>query len=208
VDDSLDSPVRLLYQLAQGRLDDDELDLLEAMLRAEGLDTCPPEQRRRAARLAEPQPRATPREVDRIVQLARPVLDSWSAPHLAGVRGQGGLSRQLLLEGPDSEISLHIQPLGLSRLRLIGQVFGPARSAGEAMLRHADGSAIARATGMANAKANDYGPVTVDDLGEFMFAQIQAGNYILQVQLAAQRIDSVVLALRAEPGDGDPELDH
>jgi hypothetical protein len=59
-----------------------------------------------------------------------------------------------------------------------------------------------------SARVVEYGPVAVDDFGEFMFEQLHTGHYILQVQLAAQRIDSVVLALRAEPGDGDPDLDH
>jgi hypothetical protein len=211
MDNSLDAPVRLLYQLAQGQLAEDELDLFEVMLRAEGLDACPPEARRRTARLAQPQTTADPHvggAVERLVGLARPVFDSWSAPQLAGVRDQGGTSRQLLLEAPDAEISLHVQPLGLNHLRVIGQVFGPARSAGEAMLRRAETPAIAGEVVVSSGSVADYGPVAVDDLGEFMFAQIQAGRYILQVQLAAQRIDSIVLALRAEPGDGDPELDH
>jgi hypothetical protein len=211
MDDSDDGPARLLYQLAQGQLAEEELDLLEAMMRAEGLDMCPPELRHRASRLAQPQPRTVPyvgEAVERLVRLVRPVFDSWSAPQLAGVRGHGGSSHQLLLKGPDAEISLHVQPLGINRVRLIGQVFGPARSSGEAVLRRAEGPVVALVVDKASTTVTEYGPVAVDDLGEFMFAQIHAGRYILQVQLATERIDSIVLALRAEPADGDPELEH
>ena len=205
MDDLPEVPVRLLYQLAQGQLAEEELDLLVAMLRAEGLEACPPEARRRAARLAQPHAREA---VERPAQPARPVFDSWSAPRLAGVRGHGGSSRQLLLHGPEAEISLHVQPVGIGHLRLIGQVFGPARSTGEALLLRADAPAICGDADTATAGAIEYGPVAVDDLGEFMFAQIHAGRYILQVQLGALRIDSIALTLGGEPGDGDPELDH
>jgi hypothetical protein len=207
MDDPPGAPVRLLYQLVQGKLTDEELDLLEAMLHAEGLEACPPEVRRRAAQLAQPWPRGMPHPgeaVERSVRLAHLVFDSWGAPKPAGVRSYSGPPRQLLLQGPDAEISLQVQPVGIQQLRLIGQVFGPARSAGEAVLRRAGTPAIAPGADAAIA----YGPVSVDDLGEFMFTQIDAGRYVLQVQLAAHRIDSVDLTLSGEPGDGDPELDH
>ncbi len=207
MDDLPGVPVRLLYQLAQGQLTEEELDLVEAMLRAEGLDACPPEVQRRAAQLAELHLRAR-EALERPVQPARPVFDSWSAPRLAGVRGHGGSSRQLLLHGPEAEISLHVQPVGIGHLRLIGQVFGPARSSGEALLLRANAPAIGGEAGTAIAGAIEYGPVAVDDLGEFMFAQIHAGRYILQVQLGAQRIDSIALALSGDLSEGDPELDH
>lgn len=51
--DQPEPPWGLLLRLLRGETDDDDVDLLEAMLRAEGLDDCPPALVLRAGRLAQ-----------------------------------------------------------------------------------------------------------------------------------------------------------
>lgn len=197
MDNLSEVPASLLHQFAVGRLDDEEIDLLESMLRAEGLEACPPALQRRVQAFATPGRETrvpVPGALERLIRLARPIFDTLNAPPLAGVRGHD-TPRQLLLHADDAEISLHLQPLGISHLRLIGQVFGPARGTGEAVLRRMD------ARGIEDADTPAYGPVAVDDLGEFMFTQIHAGRYVLQLHLNAGRIDSTPLAMGGEPDE-------
>jgi hypothetical protein len=199
--DPSEVPVRLLYRLTQGQLTEEEIDLLEAILRAEGLEDCPPSLQRHALELALPRvdaPLPSREMLDRLVQLARPVFDSWSAPRFAGVRGHGATARQILLYTGEVTISLHLQPVGISHVRLIGLVLGVARRSGVAMLRAATAAADEPA----------YGPVAVDDLGEFMFAEIQAGHYILGLLLSAHSIESTPLVLGGEPEEASNALDR
>jgi hypothetical protein len=198
-------PFRLLHQLAHGEIADDDVDLLQAMLRVEGLPECPPKAQARASRLAQshqhPKPRA--REVvEHATRLAQMVFDSWSPARLAPVRSQSALPRQLLLRALDVEISLHVQPIGINHVTLIGQVLDPIQGTGEARLvRHAGSPDGEPQTVVAHAAEQVYGPVPVDDLGEFLIDDIRPGRYVLSIQLGTWRIESVALELSGGSGD-------
>lgn len=203
---SSEPPLRLLYDLATGQIGEDDLLVLEAMLYAEGLVACPEPERIRAGRLAQPPRHAAAGHgatLERVTQMARVVFDSWDTPRLATVRGASSPPRQLLLRAQDMEISLHSQPIGANGLRLIGQALGPDVSQGEAFLL-ADAPPASDATRADRLLPAEYtyGPVAVDDLGEFLFPRIHTGRYVLSLQIKAERTDSVVLDLRAKPGEG------
>jgi hypothetical protein len=194
MNDQSEPPWSLLFRLPRGETDDDDVDLLEAMLRAEGLDDCPPWLLQRAGRLAQA---ATP--LERAVHLARLVFDSWSTPRLAPLRSSGAMARQLLLRADTAEISLHLQPVPRNRLTIIGQVLGHGGEMGEVTLRPQDRAE----TGGPAAPSPDgaYGPIALDALGEFVVPNLPAGRYVLSVVFPTQHIDSEVLDLGG-PSDG------
>lgn len=207
LDSQAELPFRLLHQLAHGEIAEDDLDLLQAMLRAEGLAACPPEAQARASSLAQAQPRqsskARVREiVEHATHLAQLVFDSWSAPQLAPVRSESALPRQLLLRAQDVEISLNVQSTSINHMTLIGQVLGPGQSTGEARLvRDVMPPVGAPQIVVARRDEQGYGPVPVDDLGEFLIDQIRPGRYVLSIQLDTERIESIALELNGKPGD-------
>jgi hypothetical protein len=197
-------PVRLLHQLATGDVAADDLVLLEAMLRAGGLAECPPWVQQRASRLAQARPQDVPRPADALTpraRLARLVFDSWSTPQPALLRGQSTLPRQLLLRAAELDVSLHVQAAA-GWLSIIGQALeGAGGARGEALLVTAPPPrAEDEPDGAAASAAPAYGPVPLDAYGEFAFPHVALGRYILSLQLGGQRVDSVALALGAEPG--------
>jgi hypothetical protein len=200
--DQSEPPWSLLFRLPRGETDDDDIDLLEAMLRAEGLHDCPPWLLQRAGRLA--QAATAPEQagrglLERAVHLARLVFDSWSTPRLAPLRSSGGMARHLLLRADTAEISLHLQPVPRNRLTIIGQVLGHGGEMGDVTLRPQDRAE----TGGPAAPSPDgaYGPVALDALGEFVVPNLPAGRYVLSVIFPTQHIDSEVLDLGG-PSDG------
>lgn len=210
MDSQAGPPHRLLQELAQGTIADDDLEILQAMLRAEGLAVCPPEARTEASRLAQPRPQlvTSDRAIgEQLRHLAHLIFDSWHTPTLASVRSHSPQSRQLLLRAPDAEINLHVQAADANHLTLIGQILGPEQRAREAWLVPA---ALPSHTASPDTQAQaerPYGPVRVDDLGEFVLDQIQPGRYLLSVQGDVWRIDSVALQLSAKPGDAVQQPD-
>jgi hypothetical protein len=192
--DQAEPPWGLLFRLPRGETDDDDVDLLEAMLRAEGLEDCPPWLLRagRLAQAAIPPEQAGRGPLEQAVHLARLVFDSWSTPQLAPTRG-GAMARQLLLRADTAEISLYLQPAPRHRLTIIGQVLGHGGEMGGVTL-HPQNPAEKAVQEVPSADGA-YGPADLDALGEFVVPDLPAGCYVLSVRLPTQRIDSEVLDL-------------
>ena len=109
-----DRPARLLVDLAEGRLDDLEIDALEHLLRADGYAPPPWVQRRaeRIARQRRPQrqrpasvwPGATPRIVPTLA------FDSQIQPQFVGMRAVATHVRRLLFQAEHIEVDLEMAP--------------------------------------------------------------------------------------------------
>jgi hypothetical protein len=198
MNDHPEPPFGLLARLQKGEIDNADIELLEAMLRAEGLEDCPPWLQMRASRLAQaaataPQPNG---RLDQVRYLARLIFDSWSTPQLAPIRSHGTMERQLLLRADTVEISLHLQPVQRNRMTVIGQVLGHNGEAGEMTLRPHDSAAPTSVDLPSEPDGGAFGPIALDPLGEFVVPHVSPGRYVLSVRFATKRIDSEVLELR------------
>lgn len=103
-------------------------------------------------------------------------FDSWQTQPGMALRTPGGGPHQLLFSIGSHDIDLRVQAdearPGFIQLR--GQVLGPGAS-GQVLWRAASESARSPAAA---------GEVTLDAMGEFMTPDLQAGVYLLSVQLA------------------------
>ena len=201
MDDLEGPPIRLLYALATGQASDQDAALLEAMMRAGGREDCPPWVQARASRLAQQSPALLTRGTEpfsAVVRRARLIFDSWSIAQPTTMRGPGAVGRQVLLRAGEVEISIHVRPDTSAGLMLLGQVLAPTGGTGEAVLVDVGDEAVEPPTAT---REPAHGPVTLDAFGEFAFADVSPGRYVLSLQLPTERIESVALDIQGEPDD-------
>ena len=178
-------PVQLLVDLAEERLGLAEVEALELMFQAEGLDEPPPWVLRRAERIAAQ--RATPRQRESWTTSARRfvaalMFDSQVNPQFAGLRATRTQVRRLLFQAENIEVDLEMSPSLISeQVRLAGQITAGGTDPSGGFLR------LTTDTGEWRAQ--------LDDSGEFWIDSLTPGAYRLEVVLADQIIEVPVLPL-------------
>lgn len=120
-------------------------------------------------------------------------FDSWQTQPSMALRAQGGGPRQLLFSIGSHDFDLRVQTdeARPGFLHLSGQVLGPA-ALGQVRWRPAEDSALSQAAA---------GEVALDEMGEFSTPELQAGVYLLTVQLADGLVELPPLELQpTRPG--------
>ncbi len=168
---------RILDDLADGRLADDEVDAVVAWIGAEGLEDVPPWVLNRAVRIAghavatePPRPTLWRRLV------ATLICDTRLQVRTAGARSVDLDRPRLLYAAGGVEVDLEVSDDTLAgRVRVLGQV-------------------VANPPDLAGARVAVDGPsghreATVDDLGQFWLDGLAAGAHRMQVSLVYEMIE-------------------
>ena len=134
-------PVQLLVDLAEERLGLAEVEALELMFRADGLDEAPPWVLRRAERIAAQ--RASPRQRDSWTTSARRFVaaltfDSQVHPQFAGLRATRTQVRRLLFQAENIEVDLEMSPSLVSEQVRLGRPDHRRRNRSERRLPPSD----------------------------------------------------------------------
>lgn len=99
-------------------------------------------------------------------------FDSWAPQPALALRASRGDTRQLLFTAGECDIDLRIGPAEQGRHPLAGQVLGPGIDEARVVIARADGPGTALAE------------ATLDSLGEFAFAALEAGEIQLRLERA------------------------
>ena len=161
-------PSRALLDLAEGGLDADELESMEAFFRAEGLENPQrwvPERAKKISRQRHGEP-APPSALRRLI--ATLAFDSRAHPRPAGVRTVETRVRRLLFQAEGVEVDLEVQP-SMHGLRLAGQVTIGGSEVTTGSLR------LSSSRGEHNAR--------LDDAGEFRVDTLKPGSYRMEFRL-------------------------
>src|SRR5687767_14927284 len=156
------SPVQLLVDLAEERLGLAEVEALELMLQAEGLDEPPPWVLRRAERIATQ--RASARQRNHWTTSARRFIaaltfDSQAQPQFVGLRATRTHVRRLLFQAENIEVDLEMSPsLVAEQVRLAGQITAGGTDPSGGFLR------LTTDTGEWRAHLDDSGEFWIDSL--------------------------------------------
>ena len=128
-------------------------------------------------------PASGPRATDRRL-MARLVYDTSAQPLPSGVRAVIQRARRLLFAADDLEVVLQVSPEAApERLKVMGQVLAEGLPVADAGVR-LDGPAGPRAW-------------TADREGEFRFAELPAGDYVLEVGTPERVLEMPTLTLTA-----------
>lgn len=117
-------------------------------------------------------------------------FDSWQAQPAGALRARGAAPRQLLFSMGEHDFDLRVH--GSSKpgfVQLAGQVLGPSIH-GHVRWRPVEGYSHAPATA---------GQAALDEMGEFLVADLPAGAYILTVQIADGQVELPPLDLQPAP---------
>jgi hypothetical protein len=178
-------PAQLLVDLAEERLGLAEVEALEMMLTAEGLEAPPPWVLRRAERIVRQRSSARQREswtgrARRFV--AALTFDSQTQPQFVGLRASRTQVRRLLFQAENIEVDLEMSPSPASeQVRLAGQITAGGTDPSGGFLR------LTTAAGEWRAQ--------LDDTGEFWIDSLTPGTYRLEVVFSDQVIEVPVLPL-------------
>lgn len=161
-------PCRGLLDVAEGAYEPEELEAVEALFRASGLEEPAPwvvERAKRISRQRREAP-ARPSALRRLV--ATLIFDTRAQPRPLGVRAVENRVRRLLFQAEGVELDLEVLP-SVDGLRLAGQVtvggFEPSRG-------------WLRLTGASSERK-----AALDEAGEFRMDTLLPGSYRLEVQL-------------------------
>ena len=174
-------PTRLLVDLAQGRLEPAEVDMLERVLRADGLTPPPPWIQRRAERIAGQrlQPRRTNPARRLVAALA---FDTRLQPQFVGLRAAATHVRRLLFQAENIEVDLEMAPSSTSNeIRLAGQVAARGADPSGGILRL---STVDREW-----------QAELDDSGEFWIENLVPGAYRLEILFRDRVVEVPVLPI-------------
>jgi hypothetical protein len=178
-------PAQLLVDLAEERLGLAEVEALELMLQAEGLDAPPPWVLRRAERIAGQ--RGSVRQREHWTTQARRFVaaltfDSQAQPQFVGLRATRTQVRRLLFQAENIEVDLEMSPSPISeQVRLAGQITAGGADPSGGFLR------LTTAAGEWRAQ--------LDKAGEFWIDSLAPGTYRLEVVFSDQVIEVPVLPL-------------
>ena len=174
-------PTRLLMDLGAGRLEPDEVETLELLLRADGLTSPPPWVRRRAERIArQHQPIRWPSTARRLV--AALAFDSRVQPQFAGLRAIPTHVRRLLFQAENIEVDLEMAQSPVSaQVRLAGQVTAGGADPSGGLLRLSSGG--------------EEWLTRLDESGEFWLDGLTPGAYHLEVVVEDRLIEVPVLPI-------------
>jgi hypothetical protein len=168
---------RILDDLADGHLTDDQVDAVVAWITAEGLDEVPPWVVNRAVRIArEASAQVAPRPAMWRRLVAALVSDTRLQPRPAGARSVGLDHPRLLYAAGGVEIDLELGDSALAgRVHLLGQVAASAPDLAPALVA-VDGPSGHR-------------EATVDELGQFALDGLAHGPHHLEVRLVYELIE-------------------
>jgi hypothetical protein len=181
VNDSSAGPPRLLLDLADGVLADDEVDALVQIVKAASdaySQPVPAALVARAAglaRLPSRQERSHQSPVELLRRLvAELAFDTRLTPAYAGMRSEGPTSHRLLYSAEGYEIDLQILP-GEETVTLRGELSAPNGSLPSGQVRLVREQLEITAT--------------LDEHGQFALSDLDPGAYLLEIQLRDTRIE-------------------
>jgi len=174
-------PSRLLLDLGQDRLADEDIEALEVCLRADGLMSPPPWVRRRAERIASHGRPTRWLDVPRRF-VAKLAFDSQAQPQYVGLRAAHTRIRRLLFQAEGLEVDLEVTPTNTpERVRLAGQVTAAGSDPSAGFLR-------------LSTAAGDW-TTPFDESGEFWLDNLTTGAYRLEVSVGDRVVEIPVLPI-------------